>query len=251
MTRTTRQNESLGAMAEPYRAALDALVSSRAVARLAARDPALWKDDPAHAAIIRNRLGWLDLPAWVEARAAELAAFSAEIREAGFTRVLLLGMGGSSLAPEVIKRCMTPGPGAPTLDVLDSTDPASVRSAEAGARLDRTLFLVASKSGATLETLSQYRYFRARRLAEGSPQAGGQFAAITDPGSSLEALARAEKFRRVFLNPPDIGGRYSALSYFGMVPAALLNLDLDALAARAKEARDEALSPDPARNGAL
>ena len=251
MNAPTRQTETFGALEDTYREALDTLVASDAVGRLAARDATLWKSDPAHLAVIQNRLGWLDLPGWLAKRAAELAAFSAEVREAGFTRVLLLGMGGSSLAPEVIKRCLTPGPGAPTLDVLDSTDPAAVRSAESGARLNRTLFLVASKSGTTLETLSQYRYFRARLLAEGAPHAGAQFAAITDPGSALEALAAAEGFRRVFLNPSDVGGRYSALSYFGMVPAALLNLDVAMLAARAEAARVESLSPDPRTNAAL
>lgn len=247
----TAQTESFGSLEEAYRRTLESLRSSDAVARLFAHDATLWKDDPEHAAVIRNRLGWLDEPGRLRSRIAELTSFSGEVRAAGFTRVLLLGMGGSSLAPEVLKRCMTPGPGAPILDVLDSTDPDAIRAAEAGARLDRTFFLVASKSGATLETLSQYRYFRSKVDAAGLPEAGSRFAAITDPGSPLEALARQEGFRKTFRNPADIGGRYSALSYFGMVPAALLNLDLAALAARAEAAREEALAPDPARNGAL
>jgi glucose-6-phosphate isomerase len=245
------QSEFLGSLEGPYRQALESLVSSDAIARLAARDATLWKSDPAHAAVIGNRLGWLDLPAWLQERAGELTAFSADVRAAGFTRVLLLGMGGSSLAPEVLKRCMTAGPGAPILDVLDSTDPAAVRSAEGAARLDHTFFLVASKSGTTLETLSQYRYFRGRLELEGAARPGAQFAAITDAGSPLEAQAAADGFRRVFRNPPDVGGRYSALSYFGMVPAALLNLDVRALAARAAAARAEYLAPDPEGNAAL
>src|SRR6185295_7070651 len=142
-------------------------------------------------------------------------------------------------------------PGAPTLEVLDSTDPAAIRAAEASHRLDRTFFLVSSKSGRTIETLSQYRYFRARleEMRVGSIPA--RFAAVTDPGSALERLAADEGMRRVFLNPADIGGRYSALSYFGMVPAALLGLELETFAARATRAAEAFASADPARNEAL
>jgi glucose-6-phosphate isomerase len=246
-----RQTEAPGALEDAYHAALKKLIDEDAVTRIAARGASLWQDDPAHAAIIRNRLGWLDAPAWLRARIAELKDFSADVRGAGFTRILLLGMGGSSLAPEVLQRCLVPGPGAPTLDVLDSTDPAAVAGAEAAARLDRTFFLVASKSGSTIETRSQYRYFRSRVEASGLSDPGARFAAITDEGSALQRLAEEEGFRRVFLNPSDIGGRYSALSYFGMAPGALLELDLDALTARAEQARIESLSPVAERNGAL
>jgi transaldolase/glucose-6-phosphate isomerase len=245
------QAELLGSLEAPYRETVAGLVASNAVARIVARDATLWKSDPDHARVIGNRLGWLDLPEWLGARVDELTAFSAEARADGFTRVLLLGMGGSSLAPEVLKRCMTAGPGAPILDVLDSTDPGQVRATESGAHLDRTLFLVASKSGSTIETLSQYKYFRSRLERERTERPGAAFVAITDPGSPLEAQAKADGFRRVFLNPSDVGGRYSALSYFGMVPAALLNLDLRTLAERAMTARQESLDPDPARNSAL
>lgn len=251
MPGSTKQTEFPGALADAFQETLGALSAAGAIGRLVTRDPTLWKDDPAHAATIRNRLGWLDEPGRIRGRIGDLSAFSTEVRVAGFTRVLLLGMGGSSLAPEVLKRCLLPGPGAPILDVLDSTDPAAVRDAEGGARLDRTFFIVASKSGTTLETLAQYRHFRARLDSSGVQGPGARFAAITDPGSPLESLAKAEGFRRVFRNPADIGGRYSALSYFGMVPAALLNLDLAGLAARTEAAREEALSPDPERNSAL
>ncbi|HEX7077067.1 MAG TPA: hypothetical protein VF363_01465 [Candidatus Eisenbacteria bacterium] len=245
------QVERVGGLEAPYRETLRALVDDDAVARLAARGPNLWKDDPAHAAVIRARLGWLDAPEWLRGRVGELTTFASDVRGAGFTRVLLLGMGGSSLAPEVLQRCLPAGPGAPALAVLDSTDPAAVANAEAIARLSRTFFLVSSKSGRTIETLSQYRYFRSRVEGEGLAEPGSRFAAVTDPGSALEAIARSEGFRRVFLNPADIGGRYSALSYFGMVPAALLGLDLAALAERAEGARVASLSPVPERNGAL
>ena len=246
-----RQTEHLGTLESATRDAIKRLVDEDVIARIAARSANVWKDDPAHAAIIRNRLGWLDAPAWLRAHADELRQFSSEVRAQGFTHVLLLGMGGSSLAPEVLHRCLRAGPGAPTLDVLDATDPAAVRSAQAAAKLERTFFIVASKSGSTLETRSQYRYFRALVERATLPSPGSRFAAITDAGSSLERLARDEGFRRVFLNPSDIGGRYSALSYFGMVPAALLELDLDGLAARAESARQETHSPVPEQNGAL
>jgi glucose-6-phosphate isomerase len=250
---TPVQSEQPGSLAASYRDALEWLVSRDAPARLFRRDVSLWKEgDPgAHAAIIANRLGWVDAPAWLASRREELRAFAASLREEGFTRVLLLGMGGSSLAPEVLHRVLRPGPGAPTLAVLDSTDPAAVRHAAAASKLDRTFFLVSSKSGGTIETLSQYRYFRAALEGAKIPDPGRRFAAVTDEGSPLDTLATREGFRAVFRNLTDIGGRYSALSYFGMVPAAILGLDLDVLAARAASARASAMEPDPARNPAL
>jgi glucose-6-phosphate isomerase len=246
-----RQTESPGSIEPEYRAALSALEADDAVGRLVARDPGLWKADAATAPLIRDRLGWLDAPQWLRDRIPELKSFAAEVRGDGYTRVLLLGMGGSSLAPEVFERVGVAGPGAPTLEVLDSTDPTAIQSAEASARLDRTFFIVASKSGGTIETLSQYRYFRARVEALDLPHPGGRFAAITDAGSPLDRLATKDSFRRIFRNPADVGGRFSALTYFGMVPAALLGLDLDAIASRAVAARDESLASDAPENGAL
>jgi len=248
---TPTQSETPGSLAAPYRDALEWLVSHDAPSRLFGRDPSLWKTDAAHAAVIKNRLGWLDAPSWLAARREELRSFAAMVREEGFTRILLLGMGGSSLAPEVLQRSLRSGPGAPTLAVLDSTDPGAVRRAAGGANLERTFFLVSSKSGATIETRSQYRYVRATLEAAGIADAGRRFAAITDAGSALDTLAAKEGFRAVFRNPGDIGGRYSALSYFGMLPAALLGLDLDELAARAARARGAAMELDAAKNPAL
>jgi len=248
---TRTQVEQPGSLAASYDDALRQLTALRATKRLFDRDPSLWKSDEAHAAVIRNRLGWLDAPAWLAARREELRAFAKEIRGAGFTRIVLLGMGGSSLAPEVLQRTLRPGPGAPTLEVLDATNPGAIRGIEQRGRLDKTFFLVASKSGSTVETRSQYRYFRAAVESAGLPEPGKRFAAITDKGSALDKLAKAEGFRNVFLNPPDIGGRYSALSYFGMVPAALLGLDLDDLAARAGAAREETLRDAADMNPAL
>ncbi len=251
MSARVTQAELPGPLEAAYRGVLEALVKGRAVTRLFGRDATLWKRGPEHEATILNRLGWLDSPRWLEGAIPEIAAFGAEIRAEGFTRVLLLGMGGSSLAPEVLARVMTHAPGAPTLDVLDSTDPAAIRAAEASHRLDRTFFVVSSKSGRTIETLSHYRYFRTRLEELALPEPSLRFAAITDAGSALERLAGDERMRRIFLNPADIGGRYSALSYFGMVPAALLGLELQTLAAEAARTIPECASDDPTRNGAL
>jgi transaldolase/glucose-6-phosphate isomerase len=246
----TTQREHPGPVEAGYRAALESLERNGAIGKIAGRDPGLWTEDPAAARVIANRLGWLDSPVWGRERIPELGAFAERVRGLGVTRVLLLGMGGSSLAPEVFARVLGPGPGAPALHVLDSTVPAAVRTAESETRLDRTFFLVSSKSGKTLETLSQYRYFRARVTAAGVSDPAGRFAVITDPGSELDRLAASEGIPTVFRNPPDIGGRYSALSYFGLVPAALLGVRLDAVLGRALRERDACLAPGPG-NAAL
>jgi transaldolase / glucose-6-phosphate isomerase len=207
------------------------------VPRIWARDASAWaagEDDPA------DRLGWLDLPASMQAAVPELESFAADIRGEGISTVVLLGMGGSSLAPEVFARTFPAGEGGPSLIVLDSTHPDQIRAV--GERLDlkSTLFIVSSKSGGTIETISLYRYFRS--LIDD----GTRFIAITDPGTSLEKLARAEGFRAVFQNRSDIGGRYSALSHFGLVPAAVVGVPIGdvlrsaaAMAGRCRSAESE------------
>jgi transaldolase/glucose-6-phosphate isomerase len=191
-------------------------------ARLWARDATLWTDgDEA------RWLGWLSAPAEAMETVPSLAAFAAEVRAEGFTDVLLLGMGGSSLCPEVLAESFGPQPGSPRLHVLDSTDPAQVAALERTLPLARTLMVVASKSGSTLEPNIFNAYFFERVKALATPQGPGrQFVAITDPGSKLETAAARDGFRRVFAGVPSIGGRYSALSPFGLVPAALIGLDL-------------------------
>ncbi len=246
-----RQSETPASVETAYREALLALERGDAVSLLRSRNPALWKPDASQDKSISNRLGWIDAPQWLTERVPELNAFAADVRGAGFTRVLLLGMGGSSLAAEVFQQVCVAGPGAPALDVIDSTDPAAIAAAEAAGRLDHTFFLVSSKSGTTIETMSQYRYFRSRVDAAGLPNPGASFAAITDAGSALDRMATKEGFRRVFHNPPAVGGRYSALTYFGAVPAALLGLDLDSLARRAASAREDSLSNSTQKNRAL
>ena len=218
---------------QAFEAEMDSLLArdgARAVRALLAREPGLWSQDEAARREIAQRLGWLSLPAGMAPRVAELLAFAEQVRGAGFTRVVLLGMGGSSLAPETFAKVFGTRPGWPTLAVLDSTDPAYIAAVERAAPLDKTFFLVSSKSGTTLETSDLFEYFWQRT----GGKSGAQFAAITDPGTPLAALAAERKLRRVFENPPDIGGRYSALSYFGLVPAALIGVDLKAILERAR-----------------
>jgi len=198
--------------------------------RLWGKDPTLWSSEPV--AEITDRLGWLHLPETMPAQADELTAFAREVRAAGMRHVALLGMGGSSLAPEVFQRSFGNAPGYPALMVLDSTHPAAVRAAEAALDLSRTLFVVSSKSGTTTETLSLFRHFW-QQVAAISPHPGTQFVAITDPETPLERLATERAFRRCWLAPPDVGGRYSVLTVFGLVPAALIGVDIRTLLDRA------------------
>lgn len=198
------------------------------VRRLAARDASLWTADPAEQREVAQRLGWLDLPRTMAGCVADFAAFADGVRQAGYSRVVLLGMGGSSLAPETFGRVFGARAGYPSLTVLDSTDPARIQAVERAAPLEKTFFLVSSKSGTTLETSDLFSYFWVRTGGK-----GGQFAAVTDPGTPLAELGRERKLRRVFEAPADVGGRYSALSPFGLVPAALLGVDLAALLADA------------------
>ncbi len=203
--------------------------------RLWRRDDALWSADPAHRKVAANRLGWLASPAWMKGEIAGLESFASELAGEGYTHCVLLGMGGSSLAPETFRRVFGARRGRLDLAVLDDTSPAAVRAiAEAHDPL-RTFFLVSSKSGGTLEVSSFEAYFFEWVHKVRSDMAGRSFAAITDPGTALATLAQQRGYRRVFVNPPDIGGRYSALSYFGLVPAALIGAPLERIAAQAND----------------
>jgi glucose-6-phosphate isomerase len=177
---------------------------------------------------IRDRLGWLQVADRMEERDPELQELAGQLYREGFRDAVVLGMGGSSLAPEVFAQTFKSPSGALTVHVLDTTDPVAIQAVEQAIDIKKSVFIVASKSGTTLETLSHYHYFWQRSGGQGR-----QFIAITDPGTSLADEAGKQKFRRVFLNPPDIGGRYSALSYFGLVPAALGGVDLNGLLDRA------------------
>jgi transaldolase/glucose-6-phosphate isomerase len=200
------------------------------------KDDTLW--GPAGQPEVSNRLGWLMSPETMGEALEDLDAFADEIRDDGFQDVVLLGMGGSSLAPEVIRQSFGEQDGRPRLHVLDSTDAGAIRSVQERVNPDRTMFLVSTKSGGTIETLSLFRHFWSLR-----PE-GRQFVAITDPGSGLADLAERHGFRRTFLNDPDIGGRYSALSYFGLVPAALMGADVTGILDRAGVAEQNCLTFD-------
>ncbi|MFP3939138.1 MAG: hypothetical protein ACLF0P_02430 [Thermoanaerobaculia bacterium] len=235
--------------------AVDDCLSVWGEARLAERlwsaDPTVWAEPP-YPPELEDRLGWLELPAAAPELAWELAPFGEEVRRDDLRHVVVLGMGGSSLAPEVFARVLPGGPGTPELRVLDSTHPEAVAGLRASVDPARSLFLVASKSGTTVETLSFFHYFW-REVAElvGAGGAGGRFAAITDPGTPLAELAGARGFRRAFLAPPDVGGRYSALSVFGLVPAAAEGLDVARLAEEAARAGRGALRAEAVENPAL
>jgi len=203
--------------------------------RLWFKDPTLWAPDPQPE--ITDRLGWLELPRIMHRRLEDLVSFTAEVKEEGISQVVLLGMGGSSLAPEVFQGVFGSSAGHPQLTVLDSTHPRAVLAVEDRLDLHRTLFLVSSKSGTTLETLCLFRYFW-NRVDKATGEPGRHFAAITDPGSPLTKLAGERRFRRVFPAKTDVGGRYSAFTEFGLVPAALIGIDIESLLERAWEAAE-------------
>jgi transaldolase / glucose-6-phosphate isomerase len=193
---------------------------------------------------IGNRLGWLTISEKMLEHAPELNEFVEQVRADGFTDAVLLGMGGSSLGPEVIRRSYGQIPGGLRLHVLDSTDPGAVLGVERTVDLETTLFLVSSKSGGTIETLSHMRYFFERSGGDGR-----RFVAITDPGSPLVELANERGFREVFENDPEIGGRYSVLSYFGLVPAALAGVNVEAMLQQAQVAEQNCAYASSSNSG--
>ena len=226
--------ESLGVHRRHVESALDRLDDERVVARIWERDHTVWRPDPDE---IANRLGWLDAPHESVARLEPVDRLASDARAGGYAHAVLMGMGGSSLAPEVFQRVFGGHEKGLELSVLDSTDPAMVRAARKTIDPSRTLFLVASKSGTTLETLALYRRFYTDVAdALGEEAAGERFVAVTDPGSPLAEIAGERGFRMAFLADPDVGGRYSALTYFGLVPAALVGVDVRRLLASGRGA---------------
>jgi glucose-6-phosphate isomerase len=227
--RRGRLNSSLQLSAGPLATDLNrsAEVAARAADGLWKRDPSVWSRDAAVQKAIADRLGWMASPLLMAESVDRLRSFAERVRNDRFSDVVLLGMGGSSLAPEVLRAILGVARGWPSFHMLDSTDPAAVRAAATPP--ERTLYLVASKSGTTIEPNSLAAHFRQRLTDSGVARWGDHFVAITDPGTELDRRSRAEKFRDVFLNPADIGGRYSALSFFGLVPAALMGQDIEAM----------------------
>src|SRR6266481_168147 len=209
-------------LSEAVKATLDDWETTGKVRKLWARDPSLWTNSGED-----KWLGWLDIVAEQERNVRRFTNFAAEVKDAKFSHVLLLGMGGSSLCPEVMRESFGKIPGFPELHVLDSTDPARIKSIENSIDLAKTLFIVSSKSGTTLEPniFKQYFFERARQVV-GDAEVGNRFIAITDPGSKLRQTAETDRFRKIFLGVPSIGGRYSALSDFGLAPAAAIGVDI-------------------------
>lgn len=242
MTEETRQpTDLLGELTTSVNEQIARLERDDVVARIWAADHSVWREDPTE---ITDRLGWLHVITEMAGQVADLTTFANEIKSAFFNHVVLLGMGGSSLGPEVVRQVIGSSGGYPTLKVLDSTSPSTLRSVTRAIDPARTLIIVSSKSGGTIEPNSFYKYFR-KLVADtvGEAEAGSHFIAITDPGTSLESLADEHGFRRVFLNPTDMGGRYSVLSFFGLVPATLIGVDIGRLLARAEAVA--AKSPGP------
>ncbi len=229
MTGPARLQATLGALEPGFRARVEALAKDKFAERLFARDPSLWTADAAVAGTIRNRLGWLDAPAAMLEERVQLETWAGDLVREGFTDAVVLGMGGSSLCPDVFAHTFPFVPGRLKLHVLDSTDPVGVARLRATIDPAKTLFVVSTKSGNTTETLSFAGSFEEEVRSLGVDPPGRNFVAITDPGSPLESLALVRGYRRTFLNAADVGGRYSALTYFGIVPAALAGIELETL----------------------
>lgn len=232
---TTVPTTSIGKYETHVRATLVKVSDAALVARIWKRDYTVWKPDPRE---VTNRLGWLDSANTMSANVSMLKSFASDVHEAGFRHVVLLGMGGSSLGAAILGHIFGNSSLYPRLIVLDSTLPESIQATVDSIDPALTLFLVSSKSGTTTEPLILYAFFRNLLEKElGKGKAGRHFVAITDGGTPLVKLAEEDGFRHIFLNPPDIGGRYSVLSYFGLVPAALIGMDIATLLDRAETMR--------------
>ncbi len=223
--RMGKQEIDFGENQSDIKSAFGSLDEKQIARRIFAKDPFVWKDNEAESKAIKKRLGWLNVDDFIS-RADDIIKFAKEIKKEKFKFVVLLGMGGSSLCPEVVRETFGSRQDYPQLVMLDNTDPAAVKNVESQINFNKTLFIVASKSGTTTETLSFDHYFFNLLKEKGNANPGDQFIAITDDGTPLQDEARERSFRKVFTNPEDYGGRYSALSYFGLVPMALIGVDI-------------------------
>ncbi len=228
-----RQTFALGQDQQAVQQRVNDLEAKQFATQLWRKNPAPWKSDAKDQAEIRNALGWLHVAEKMEDNLRDLSTFKDEILKAGFRHVLHMGMGGSSLTPLIFERMFSPSEDGLSLTVLDSTDPATILKIEKTLPLANTLFIVASKSGTTAEPNAFADYFYDKVSQIKGDRAGENFCAITDPGTPLVTKAHEKNYRRTFLNFADIGGRYSALSYFGLVPATLMGIDVGELLARA------------------
>ncbi|MHB1000567.1 MAG: hypothetical protein ACYC27_15110 [Armatimonadota bacterium] len=213
--------------------ALGALAEQAFTRRLAEKDATLWKQGPEGIKVINNRLGWINIAEVMQERTAEINSFVNGITADGFTHAVLMGMGGSSLSPEVSRLTFGIKPGHPNLTVLDTTDAYTLIETDEKIDPAKTLFIVATKSGTTVETLSAYEHYYEMVKKIKGDKVGKNFIAITDPGTPLETETKEKNFRQLFTNFGNIGGRYSALSYFGLIPAAVIGVDIDLLLKRA------------------
>ena len=243
-----RHVSALGSYEAAAKSALDEISGNNFVERFWKKDATLWSKDPEDQKIINNALGWLTVADLISGRVKELKDFAEEIHAAGFKHAVVLGMGGSSLCPEVLRRTFGKHQDYPELLVLDSTVPAAVSHIDKQIDPTKTLFIVASKSGTTTEPLMFYRYYYDKVKKLLGDKVGQNFVAISDPGTQMESDAKRDNFRRIFTNMPDIGGRYSALSYFGMVPFAVMGGDVESLLRRAKAAMEACSNKDVANN---
>jgi len=226
---------NLGPYMAAVRARLKRLEEEEFSPRLWQKDPSLWKEDPKHQLVIRNALGWLDVVGKMEKNLEDFSQFTANIKASGFKHIVHMGMGGSSLAPLTFQRAVPRPSGGLPITVLDTTDPATILRIERSVPLGETLFIVASKSGTTAEPAAFGEYFYAKVKAIKGPQAGENCVAITDPETPLVKLAQERGFRRIFWGCQDIGGRFSALSHFGLIPITLMGLNVGELLSRAKQ----------------
>ena len=220
---------SFGAVKDSYRKSLDKAAKADVIGQIMARKPQAFSRSKQIQKLVANRLGWVDAATSMKRHIAGIEKFGKAVLADGIKHVVLMGMGGSSLCPEMFGLMFGKHPKLKTFAVIDSTDPAAVRAVAGKIEPARTLFIVASKSGGTVETRSQEAYFTGLLRDAGVKKPGRNFAVITDPGSGLEAFAKKNHYRKIFLNPPDIGGRYSALSLFGLVPAFFAGVDLKLL----------------------
>jgi glucose-6-phosphate isomerase len=234
------------AIAVPFQRAINRLRDAGFADAVWARRLEVWAGDAATRDKIANRLGWLNAIEFVRPHLSRLRAFADAITRESFTDVVLLGMGGSSLAPEVMRRVVGVAPGRPRFRILDSVDPDAVREALANAAT--SLFLFASKSGSTIEPNVMAAEAERRIRDAGIADWGSRFVAITDEGTAAHQRAQAQRFREIFVNPSDIGGRYSALSFFGLVPAALMGIDVERMLAGASRMADACRASEPQTN---
>ena len=227
-----------GSLQENFTNQISAFAAQSIISRIWEKDHTVWRSEEIHKKSILNRLGWLHSLDLMLANADQLIAFGDEIKNAGFQHIIVLGMGGSSLCPDVCRATFGSAEGFPRLLVLDSTNPTSVLRIEQQIDVAKSLFIVASKSGGTTETNMFYQYFY-DRVGSVKKNPGENFIAVTDANTAMENIAKEKNFRRIFINPQDIGGRYSALSFFGLVPMALIGMDIKKLLHSAAEMRKQ------------